>query len=272
GDQMSEIRKQGRSSKARRNRTIRIAPMTKAVRSALATSTLVLALGAAGNVSAADHALSRAQVQLLRFEQATLDTAPVFDLTTVPQGLIGPGAPAQSLIGPADGRPGTVVSATSKYSDGTGETTYLGGVNFSASSADYDVHAMDFVNSGTYSTGNAKYVNVLGGGSVSASSYAGEAVGIYVRSDAGSTVPGWITGVSNTADITADGYTDAAGIAVFGVDDVAVTNTGTIYATANLGNAYGVLGVTDVGDVVIDNDADIDALSFDGSAFGLQGI
>src|SRR5690606_9975668 len=103
GDQMSEIRKQGRSSKARRNRTIRIAPMTKAVRSALATSTLVLALGAAGNVSAADHALSRAQVQLLRFEQATLDTAPVFDLTTVPQGLIGPGAPAQSLIGPGDG-------------------------------------------------------------------------------------------------------------------------------------------------------------------------
>src|SRR5690606_9190823 len=68
GDQMSEIRKQGRSSKARRNRTIRIAPMTRAVRSALATSTLVLALGAAGNVSAADHALSRAQVQLLRFE------------------------------------------------------------------------------------------------------------------------------------------------------------------------------------------------------------
>ena len=242
---MSEIRKQGRSSKARRNRTIRIAPMTRAVRSALATSTLVLALGAAGNASAADHALSRAQVQLLRFEQATLDTAPVFDLTTVPQGLIGPGAPVQSLIGggsdPLDIGSGGTFDASSWTNDATPTDV---------SSATNNAHALHVIST----VGNLSGTNTY---AVSAYSGGGHAVVIY-------TSAATTNYLNNSGALTANGYTDAAGIASFGVDDVTVVNSGTLYATAYLGNAYGVLGVSDTGDVVIDNDADIDAVSFGG--------
>ena len=78
---MSNIRNVSGSAKTKRNRTIKLAPMTRAVRSALAVSAMALALGASGGAFAAGHKVPQAQV--LQVERTTLDFAPVHDLATV---------------------------------------------------------------------------------------------------------------------------------------------------------------------------------------------
>ena len=78
---MSNIRNVSGSAKTKRNRTIKLAPMTRAVRSALTVSAMALALGASGGAFAAGHKVPQAQV--LQVERTTLDFAPVHDLATV---------------------------------------------------------------------------------------------------------------------------------------------------------------------------------------------
>ena len=78
---MSNIRNVSGSAKTKRNRTIKLAPMTRAVRSALAVSAMALALGASGGAFAAGPKAPQAQV--LQVQHATLDFAPVHDLATV---------------------------------------------------------------------------------------------------------------------------------------------------------------------------------------------
>lgn len=55
--------------------------MTRAVRSALSVSALTLAIGFAGNVTAANHHV--AAVHALQIERAAIDHVPVVDLTVV---------------------------------------------------------------------------------------------------------------------------------------------------------------------------------------------
>ena len=81
GGQMSNIRNVSGSTKTKRSRTIKLAPMTRAVRSALAVSALALAIGASGGAFAAGHKIPQAQV--LKVERASIDFAPVHDLTAV---------------------------------------------------------------------------------------------------------------------------------------------------------------------------------------------
>ena len=81
---MSNIRNVSGSTKTKRSRTIKLAPMTRAVRTALAVSAMALAFGASGGALAAGHKVPQAQV--LQLERAALDFAPVFDLTAVAAG------------------------------------------------------------------------------------------------------------------------------------------------------------------------------------------
>ena len=78
---MSNIRNVSGSAKTKRNRTIKLAPMTRAVRSALAVSAMALGLGAAGTAMAAAQQVPVAQV--LQTQRAAIDFAPVHDLTVV---------------------------------------------------------------------------------------------------------------------------------------------------------------------------------------------
>ncbi|WP_374349759.1 hypothetical protein, partial [Thermomonas sp.] len=78
---MSNNRNSRTLGKAHNRRIIRLDPMTRAVRSALSVSALTLAIGFAGNVTAANHHV--AAVHALQIERAAIDHVPVVDLTVV---------------------------------------------------------------------------------------------------------------------------------------------------------------------------------------------
>ncbi|QIL19491.1 hypothetical protein [Thermomonas sp. HDW16] len=249
---MSSNRNAGKTTKARRSRIYKVTPMTRAVRSVLAASTLALALGTGGNAYAGNCPPTQGQSIVLRCENASIDTAPVFDLTTVPHAF-GPTGNSQSLIG--DGK----THADSAWLILPFGFSWYAPFPVSGSNSG-DLHAIhvESTNGSIYSGYNTY--------AVSATSSGGEAVGIYA-------VATGSNALNNSGSLTADGYTDAAGIASFGVDDVTVINSGDISATAYMGNAYGVLAVADSGNVAITNSAaTINASSTYGNAFGLQGI
>ncbi len=242
------------SVKVRRSRTIKVAPVTRAVRLALAASVTALALGVGGNAFAADCGQAqKQQISVLRCESASIDSAPVFDLTVVPNALIGPSAPAQSLIG--DGSGSLTVGIGFDFA---GDLLWTHTNGFAISSATNDVQAM-------HGTSGGNIVLTVGGVDVlSANSDAGYAVGIYTSASG-------TNSVTNSLAIAARGYTDAAGIASFGGGDVTVANSGAITADAYLGNAYGILAVSSDGNTNVTNSAagNLNIHSVYGNAYGI---
>lgn len=251
---MSEIRNVGTSGKARNRRTIKVAPMTRAVRSALAVSALTLAIGfASGNASAATPVRAAAQAHALRIERSALDFAPVQDLTAIP--LLAPGgfgAPTPTLIGGYYAGDATIVNNSpiieSQVGDAFGIYAYSG-------------------------TGNVSIVNGALG-AISAHSDTGNAIGIYGYALAGDTAitnaasvvadatygladaifaSGDDVTVINAGSLTATGYSWAAGIEAQAGSSVAVTNTGSITATATSGLAYGIYATGDAGASVVNS-------------------
>lgn len=250
GFNMSEIRNVGTSGKARNRRTIKVAPVTRAVRSALAVSALTLAIGFGGGAAAATPQ-SAAAMHALRVERQAIDFAPVFDLTAV-QGLVpAGGAPAPTLIGGHYSGDVNIVNNTPIIETGAGDVTAIYAYS---------------------DTGNVSIVNGALG-AISAHSDTGNAIGIYGYALAGDVAvtnaasivadapygladaifaSGNDVTVINTGSLTATGYTWAAGIEAQAGNGVAVTNTGSITATAGYGGlAYGIYATGDASASVV---------------------
>ena len=267
---MSENRNVGTMGKARRRRIIKVAPMTRAVRSALAVSALTLAIGfGSGNASAANHVAAATSAHALRTERPAIDFAPVFDLTVV-QGLVPGGINPQ------------VAALIDQH--------YVGDVNILNNAPIIETGAGDVIAISGYSdTGNVSIINT-NLGALSVQAYYGNAIGIYgyaldgnvAITNTGSIVADSIYGLAdgifasgtdvtvvNTGDITATGYSWAAGIEAQAGDVAAVTNTGNIYAQAYDGLAYGIYATGD-GSVDVTNDGGITVRGYYASGIHAQ--
>ncbi|WP_374555154.1 hypothetical protein [Thermomonas sp.] len=268
---MSDIRNAGTSGKARRRRIIKVAPMTRAVRSALAVSALTLAIGfGSGNASAANHAAATS-AHALRIERPAIDFAPVFDLT-VAQGLVPGGINPQvaALIDQHYVGDVNILNNAPIIESGVGNVTAISGYS---------------------DTGNVSIVNTTLG-ALSVQAYYGNAIGIYgyaldgnvAITNTGSIVADSTYGLAdgifasgndvtvvNTGDITATGYSWAAGIEAQAGDVTAVTNTGNIYASAsgNYGLGYGIYATGD-GSVGVTNDGGITVRGYYASGIHAQ--
>lgn len=250
---MNSIRNAGTSGKANRRRIIKLAPMTRAVRSALAVSALTLAIGfGSGNASAANP-VAAATAHALRIERPTIDFAPVFDLTTIPMRMPGGlGAPTPTLIGGYYASDANIVNNSPIIESQVGDT--------------FGIYAYS-------GTGNVSIVNGALG-AISAHSDTGNAIGIYGYALAGDTAitnaasvvadatygladaifaSGDDVTVINTGSLTATGYGWAAGIEAQAGSSVAVTNTGSLTATATGGLAYGIYATGDAGASVVNS-------------------
>ncbi len=235
---MNDIRTGSKSQQARTRRIIKMAPMTRAVRSALAASALTLAIGFGGAAAAANpHALPVAHA--LQVQRPAIDFAPVHDLTTVAafQSLGGINGPVASLID------------THKYGD-----VVIGNSNpINESGAANQTGIRGYSDTGSVLIGNS--------GAITEVSTAGDAIGIYGYAAHGTTTInnegaitatsstgladgifayGDITQVTNSGALTVTGGTWAAGIEAQAAGSVTVDNTGTIQSTAS--SASGALG------------------------------
>ena len=238
---MSNIRNVSGSAKSKRNRTIKLAPMTRAVRSALAVSALALAFGTSGGAFAAGHKIPQAQV--LQVEHAAIDFAPVHDLTAVGTGIwievppeLHPTLISESDIGDV------VIDNVDPIDDVS--------IYYSATAI-----------SGYSSEGNVDITNHAGADLLAVSLH-GNAIGIYGYAAVGD------VSIDNAADIVAySGYYLADGIFASGAN-VEIDNSGAIDAvgyTWAAGIEAQSTGVTDV-----DNSGDIYAYVTDtGTAFGI---
>ncbi|QNN70944.1 beta strand repeat-containing protein [Thermomonas carbonis] len=278
---MSNIRNVSESAKTKRSRTIKLAPMTRAVRSALAVSAMALALGASGGAFAAGHKLPPVQAQVLQVERAALDFAPVFDLTTVASGMSAAVSTAvvPTMISVAED--GDVVIDNA---DPIAEYGFYGATAISG----YSVY------------GNVDITNQPGA-DLTAATYSGNGIGIYgyalegdVSIDNGADIfaysaygladgifaSGANVDVANSGAIETYGYTWSAGIEAQGADSVSVTNSGDITATASGfyqgyvysylyqaggvfaytpgGDAFGIYATAGEGGATVDNSGNIE--------------
>ncbi len=247
---MSKIRNVGTSGKARNRRTFKVAPMTRAVRSALAVSALTLAIGFGGTATAATPQ-SAVSAHALRIERSALDFAPVQDLTAIPL-LVpgGAGGPSPTLIGGYSVGNINIVNNTPIIENQAGDATAI------------------------YAYSGAGNVSIVNGalGAISAHSDYGNAIGIYGYALAGDVAitnaasivadapngladaifaSGNDVTVINTGSLTATGDYWAAGIEAQAGNGVAVTNTGSITATASNGLAYGIYATGDASASVV---------------------
>ncbi len=284
---MSIDRNGSKQNGANTRRGVKLAPMTRAVRSALAVSAMALGLGAAGTAMAAAQQVPVAQV--LQAQRAAIDFAPVHDLTVV-EALFAPLAIAVTDAGDVaiDNVDPIVVSdplysvvAISGYSTGGNVgITNAAGADLSAASGYGDaIGIYGYSATGDVAIDNAADINVYSG--------LGLADGIFAS---GANVE-----IANSGAISVDGYTWAAGIEAQAVDVVNVANTGDITASVySNGHAYGIYATgSDVtvvnegnigvqgyyatgieaqsyGDIAIDNGGSIVAYSGNGLALGIN--
>ncbi|WP_240125670.1 hypothetical protein [Thermomonas alba] len=236
--------------KARNRRVFKVAPVTRAVRSALAVSALTLAIGFGGAATAATPQAA-VSAHALRIERSALDFAPVQDLTVVP--LLVPG-------GAGGGTP-TLIGGY-----------YPGDANIVNNAPIIESQPGNAF--GIYAYSGAGNVSIVNGalGAISAHSDTGNAIGIYGYALAGDVAitnaasivadapngladaifaSGNDVTVINTGSLTATGYTWAAGIEAQAGNGVAVTNTGSITATASNGLAYGIYATGDASASVV---------------------
>lgn len=243
---MGDIRSVNKSGRTRNRRVIRLDPMTRAVRSVLAVSALTLGIGLTGNASAASYRLPAAMMHALQTQRTAIDVAPVFDLTTVPQAA-GFGADSTpfvaTLIGIDEHQSGDVVvdnadplSVFDLYSDAiairgysdAGDVTISNNATGTLQAQSFYASAIGiygYATTGDTTISNAADINVLANW--------GLADGIFAS--------GTNVDIENTGDITATGYTWAAGIEARGSESSTVTNDGAITVTATGwgGNANG---------------------------------
>lgn len=267
---MSHITNSTRTSaNSRRKRIIKVAPMTRAVRVALAASLAALALGASSGAFAAN--CNASTVVMTPCKATSIDVAPVADLTLVhaaapaAQGaFVMPLAINQSSAGDVVIVNAAPISEFNVYGNATAISGYSSGgivditnlatgtlqaisINGNATGIEgYAFGDVSIDNSGetyTYSVyGNSiglygysitGDVSIVNDAAVTAVSYYGLADGIFAS--------GVNVDVTNSGDVTAEGYTWATGIEARGNESSTVINSGAISAavTGSGGNAYG---------------------------------
>src|SRR5690606_21461173 len=215
GDGMHDIRIVGtRGTGVRNPRAAKLAPMARAVRSALAVSAMTFALG----VSTGAHAAAATPaVQLQPATRAAIDFAPVFDLTVVGAG------PVALAIDVTD--PGDIVidnaDPISEYAAGDAIAIrgYSTGGNVDITNAATGVLIADagYGNAiGIYGYSATGAVAINNAGDITAYSYSGLADGIFASGDH--------VVVDNSGAIDAYGYAWAAGIEARANTSVQVTN------------------------------------------------
>ena len=245
---MSDIRNVRNSAKARRSRIIKLAPMTRAVRSALAASAMVLALGASGGALAAT-AHQAPHAQALKLERAAMDFAPVHDLTAVSSGVteevpeeLYPTAISVADLGDVVIDNGDPISESDFKYGATAISGYsvYGNVDIT-NHAGADLYAYSgFGNAiGIYGYSIEGDVAIDNAASIYANSFLGVADGIFAS--------GANVDVANSGAIeTVSAYGWTAGIEAQGADSVSVDNSGDITATAGgfeqVQDYYGVIG------------------------------
>jgi len=265
---MSNIRNVSGSAKTKRSRTIKLAPMTRAVRSALAVSAMALALGASGGAFAAGH--KTPQVQALKVERAAIDVAPVHDLTAV--------APPIWMEVPVE-----LHSTLSESAIGDLVIDNVDPID------EVDIYYSATAISGYSSEGNVEISNHAGADLLAASLY-GNAIGIYAYAAAGDasidnaadifgySVYGLADGIfasganveiDNSGAIDVYGYTWAAGIEAQSTGVTDVDNSGDIYAVvSDAGTAFGIYATG--ADVTVTNTGDIEAQGYSGTGIEAQ--
>ncbi len=255
-------------------RQIKLAPMTRAVRSVLAASALTLALGAtSGTAAAAAHRVPVAHA--LQLQRAAIDFAPVHDPSLVVGG--GMGAPVMSLVsGGGVGSVGGDVTGTV----GTTVHTYSNTDNVAAyyvsTTGDVDITNTGHQHGNSGGVYNATGILVYAGGTATVDSYQarayafgdGNATGIHVDGAAGASVT-----VTDYADAYTFGNGTATGVNVYSYagDAAATVSAGgrvAAYGEAG-GNAVGIVAGSYYGNASITNSGTVNATAYDGNAIGM---
>ena len=238
-------------------RRLKVAPVTRAVRAALAASAAVLALAGPAPAIAGDCTVPVDNT--IRCNGDFTDTLnfAVEDLTLV----VGDEAP--TTIAPPAGSPGILADWAGNIgvSSAADIVAYAADGIHATGSGDVDVSNDGSIDAygpgqviGIYAYSAGGDVTVANGGAVSAYSYDGLADGIFAS--------GTNVDVSNAGTIAADGYGWAAGIEAQGTGATGVTNDGSItaYAYAAGGYAFGVYATGE--DVTVANGGSIDAQGY----------
>ena len=244
---MSDMNHSRGSASTRRSRKIKVAPMTRAVRMALAASVAALALGA-GNGAVAANCKAPAR-GLMPCSAVVLDATPVVDLTVIREGA------ARTSTGP-------MFAALAIDESDTGDVVIDNADPITEIDLAYDVTSIS-----GYSSGGDVQITNHPSADLYAGSVFGNAIGIYAYSATGT------ASVDNSADIGANSYAGIAdGIFAAGVD-VEVSNSGAIETYSYSWTAGIEAESTD--STVVTNSGDITVsagepyLSYDGFAYYL---
>lgn len=223
----------GGSATAQRGRKIKVAPMARAVRLGLAASVAALALGSSNAALAADW--QAPAPRSISYSPVATDTAPVADLTTVRDGAhptsasllftplaIDESGPGDIIIDNAD-----PISESGAYDVIAIRGYSVGGLVdiTNQASGTLDTSSVYGNSIGIYGYSATADVEIDNSGAINAVSEYGLAEGIFAS--------GVNVDVGNTAGITADGATWAAGIEAQGSDATTVYNNGDISAIAD---------------------------------------
>ncbi|MDB6162826.1 MAG: hypothetical protein JWL98_258, partial [Xanthomonadaceae bacterium] len=267
--------KNGRASKGQR--TFKIAPLTRAVRSGLSISVALLALGGSGAAMAGDHCFTPTTGAAICTDAKGIfvqDTTPLDDLVSpwsdAPPNSVMPSFGLVADDATAHGRAGwtqfgDINSVLTSESDVSTVATFADdAVVASSVSALYDVTvvnnvaiyaadagAADVIAWNVYAnTGNLSVDN-QGAGTVTAQANDGSAIALLA------TAYGTLA-VTNEGAITASSVNGiAAGVVAQAYGDASLTNSGSIAATStnyqavgvNLSSVYGVATVTNSGSI-----------------------
>ncbi|MFS8136626.1 MAG: hypothetical protein ACMG50_00720 [Thermomonas sp.] len=258
------------SANARRKRVIKVAPMTRAVRMALAASLAALALGASGGAFAAN--CSAPATVMTPCKATSIDAAPVADLTLVHAAapLAGHGAFIMPLAINQSSAGDVVIDNAVPITE----------VNPYGATAIYGYSSGGTVDITNQPTGTLQAISAYGN-ATGIEGYAFGDVGIenageiYVRSEFGSAIG--VYGYSISGDVSIDNSATINAVSYYGLADgifasganVDVSNSGRIAAFSAYGNwAAGIEAqATDL--VTVDNSANIYATAYYGQAFGI---
>jgi hypothetical protein len=234
---------------------MKIAPVTRAIRSALAASAAMLALAGTGPAMAGECTAPVDGTIHCNGDFADTINFSVEDLTLVV------GDEAASTIAPLSG-PGILAdwAGSIGVTNSADITAYADGID-AIGSGDIDVENdgdIDVMSAGQvigiYAYSDGGDVTVANSGDISAYSVSGLADGIFAS--------GADVTVSNSGAIGADGYDWAAGIEAQGTGTTSVSNDGDIsaYAYAAGGYAFGIYATGD--DVTVANGGSVDAQGY----------
>ena len=299
--------KKSGQTKNRINRTIKVAPTTRAIRSALAISATMLALAGSGAAFAGTCSLTGLNEVTCSgvFTDPVEGTVPVInlvpDLTLVLDDTVVVNTdPGETGVSSTWGGDATVISygeintvggdGIYMYSDGTGTVNNYGSIyTYVTADGQQGIDALAYydvtvVNGGDIAVAAAPLsaYNVQGviaqsydgvatvtnqaGGSISASTYSGSAVGVFASGYYGATV-------DNAGSIAASSFTNTAigAEAVGKYGDGVVDNSGSIEAYSLTGTSAAAAAVSYFGNAIIDNSGTMDA-GGNGNAYGAYAV